>query len=47
MKFLYEWINEDNLNNKELPKVKDFYSSIKLKTISETNINKLKKYMIN
>ena len=34
MNFPYEWINEENLNNKELPKIKDFYSSIKLKTVS-------------
>ena len=33
MNFPYEWINEENLNTKELPKIKDFYSSIKLKTI--------------
>ena len=31
MKFPYEWINEEKLNNKELPKIEDFYSSIKLK----------------
>ena len=30
MNFPYEWINEENLNNKELPKIKDFYSSIRL-----------------
>ena len=35
MNFPYEWLNEENLNNKELPKIKDFYSSIKLETISE------------
>ena len=29
MNFPYEWINEDNLNNKELPEIKDFYSSLK------------------
>ena len=28
----YEWINEDNLNNEELPGIKDFYSSLKLET---------------
>ena len=33
MNFPYEWINEDNLNDKELPKIKDFYSSIKSKKI--------------
>ena len=47
MKFAYEWINEDNLNNIELPKIKDFYSSIKLKTISVKNMNKLRKFIIN
>ena len=35
MNFPYEWINEDNLNNKELPEIKDFYSSLKLESISE------------
>ena len=42
MNFPYEWINEENLNNKELPKIKDFYSSLKLKTISEEEYNKTK-----
>ena len=41
MNFPYEWINEENLNNKELPKIKDFYSSIKLETVSE-EYNKIK-----
>ena len=35
MNFPYEWINEENLNNKELPGINDFYSSLKLETISE------------
>ena len=39
MNFPYEWINEENLNNKELPEIKHFYSSIKLKTISEDEYN--------
>ena len=42
MNFPYEWINEDDLNNKELPKIKDFYSSIKLKTISKDEYNQTK-----
>ena len=43
MNFSYEWINKDNLNNKELPEIKDFYSSIKLKTITEEEYNQAKK----
>ena len=42
MNFPYEWINEENLNNKKLPKIKDFYSSIKLETVSEEEYNKIK-----
>ena len=42
MNFSYELLNEDNLNNKELPKIKDFYSSIKLETISEEEYNQTK-----
>ena len=42
MNFTYEWINENNLNNKELLKIEDFYSSIKLKTISEEEYNQFK-----
>ena len=42
MNFPYEWLNEDNLNNKELPKIKDFYSSIKLETMSEKEYKKTK-----
>ena len=33
---------EENLNNKELPKIKDFYGSIKLETISEEEYNQTK-----
>ena len=47
MNFPYEWINKDNLKNKELPEIKDFYSSIKLKTITEEEYNQTKKYMTN
>ena len=42
MNFPYEWINEDNLNNEELPGIKDFYSSLKLETISEKDYNQTK-----
>ena len=42
MNFPYEWINENNLNNKELPDIEDFYSSLKLKTITETEYNQTK-----
>ena len=42
MNFPYEWINEDNLNNEELPGIKDFYSSLKLGTISEKDYNQTK-----
>ena len=41
MNFPYEWLNEDNLNNK-LPEIKDFYSSIKLETISEEEYKQTK-----
>ena len=41
MNFPYEWINEDNLNNEELPGIKDFYSSLKLKTIYEKDYNQI------
>ena len=49
MNFPYEWINEDNLDNEKLPGIKDFYSSLKLETISEKewNATKLKKFTIN
>ena len=46
MNFPYEWISEDNLNNEELPRIKDFYSSLKLATISEKDYNQ-KKFTIN
>ena len=42
MNFLYEWINEDNLNNKELPGIKDFYTSLKLKSISKEEYRQTK-----
>ena len=42
MNFPYEWINKNNLNNKELPEIKDFYSSLKLKSISEKDYNQTK-----
>ena len=42
MNFPYEWIIEDNLNNEELPGIKDFYSSLKLETISEKGYNQTK-----
>ena len=42
MNFPYEWINEDNLNNEELPGIKDFYSNLKLETISEKDYNQTK-----
>ena len=35
-------MNEENLNNKELPKIKDFYNSIKLETVSEEKYNQIK-----
>ena len=40
--FPYEWINEDNLNNKELPGIKDFYSSLKLESISREEYEQIK-----
>ena len=42
MNFPYEWINEDNLNNKELPEIKDFHSSLKLEIISEKECKQTK-----
>ena len=42
MNFPYEWINEDNLNNKELPGIKDFYSSLKLESISKEEFEQTK-----
>ena len=42
MNFPYEWLNEDNLNNKKLPEIKDFYGSIKLETISEKEYKQTK-----
>ena len=42
MNFPYEWINENNLDNKDLPGIKDFYSSLKLETISEEEYKQTK-----
>ena len=42
MNFPYEWINEESLSNEELPEIKDFYSRIKLKTISEKEYEQIK-----
>ena len=42
MNFPYEWINEDNLNNKELPGINDFYFSLKLKSISKEEYEQTK-----
>ena len=42
MNFPYEWINEDNLDNEELPRIKDFYSSLKLESISEKEYEQTK-----
>ena len=42
MNFPYEWINENNLNDKELPGIKDFYSSLKLESISEKEYEQTK-----
>ena len=33
--FPYEWLTEKNIYNKELPSIKNFYSSLKLDNISE------------
>ena len=42
MNFPYEWINKNNLDNKDLPEIKDFYSSLKLETISEEEYKQTK-----
>ena len=42
MSFPYEWINKDNLDNKELLEIKDFYSSLKLDTISKEEYKQTK-----
>ena len=42
MNFPYEWINKDNLNNEKLPEIKDFYSSLKLETISDKEYEQTK-----
>ena len=33
--FPYEWLTEENIYNKELPPIEDFYSSLKLQNISK------------
>ena len=33
--FLYEWITEENIYNKKLPPIEDFYSSLKLHNINQ------------
>ena len=38
--FPYEWINKDNIFDKELPKIDKFYSSLKLQNISKEEYNK-------
>ena len=38
--FPYEWLNKDNIYNKELPSIDKFYSSLKLKNITKEKYNK-------
>ena len=38
--FPYEFINEENIYNKELPSIENFYSSLKLDNISEEDYDK-------
>ena len=38
--FPYEFINKENIYNKELPPIENFYSSLKLDNISEKDYNK-------
>ena len=38
--FPYEFITKENIYNKELPPIKNFYSSLKLDNISEKDYNK-------
>ena len=38
--FPYEWINKDNIFDKELPTVDEFYSSLKLQNISRKEYDK-------
>ena len=37
--FPYEWITEENIYNKELPPIENFYSSLKLQTINKEEYN--------
>ena len=38
--FPYEWLNRDNIYNKELPSIDKFYSSLKLQNITKEEYNK-------
>ena len=38
--FSYEWLNKDNIYNKELPSIDKFYSSLKLQNITKEEYNK-------
>ena len=38
--FPYEWLNKDNIYNKELPTIDKFYSSLKLQNIIKEEYNK-------
>ena len=38
--FPYEWLNEDNIFDKELPLIDKFYSSLKLQNVSKEQYDK-------
>ena len=38
--FPYEWLNKDNIFNKELPSIDKFYSSLKLQNIFKEEYDK-------
>ena len=38
--FPYEWLTEENIYNKKLPPIEDFYSSLKLHNISKEEYDK-------
>ena len=38
--FPYEWLTKENIYNKELPPIENFYSSLKLGNISKEDYNK-------
>ena len=38
--FPYEWLNEDNIFDKELPSIDKFYSSLKLQNITKEEYDK-------